>query len=85
LQHKQQVLVSSQIASLWNQAFFYAECEVAFTSGLLLIVLTFASLYGMIQVFWDKALHKFNYQLLVRVFLDYLEDRSNKCLQNAGK
>jgi hypothetical protein len=45
--------------------------------GLPLTVLTFASLYGMIQVFWDKAPHKLNYRLLVRVFLDYLDDRVN--------
>jgi hypothetical protein len=65
--------------------FIYAECELALTLGLLLIVLTFASLYDMIHVLWDKAPHKFKYQLLVRVFLDYLEDRGNKCLQNVGK
>jgi hypothetical protein len=61
-----------------------AECEVAFILGLPLIVLTLASLYGMIQVFWDRAPHKLKYRLLVRVFLDYL-DRGNKCLKNVGK
>jgi hypothetical protein len=42
-----------------------AESEVAFILGLPLIVLTFAVLYGMIQVFWDKAPHKLKYRLLV--------------------
>jgi hypothetical protein len=54
-------------------------------SGLSLTVLTFASLYGMIQVFWDRAPHKLNYRLLARVFLDYRDDRVNSYLQNVGK
>jgi len=83
LQHKQQVLVLNQSASVWNQALY--QCEVAFILGFPLMVLTFASLYGMIQVFWDKAPRKLKYRLLVRVFSDYLEDRGNKCLQNVGK
>jgi len=65
--------------------FINAECEVAFILGLPLIVLTFAGLYGMIQMFWDKVPHKLKYWLLVRVFLDNLEDGGNKCLQNVGK
>jgi len=45
--------------------FINAECEVAFILGLSLILLTYASLYGMFQMFWDKATHKLKYQLLV--------------------
>jgi hypothetical protein len=62
-----------------------AEWAVALILGLPSIVLTFASLYGMIQVFWDKVPHKLKYWLLVRFFLVYLEDKGNKCLQNFGK
>jgi hypothetical protein len=61
-----------------------AECEVTVVFGLPLTILAIAGLYGMIQVFWDKAPHKLNYRLLVRV-LDYLEVRGNKCPQNVGK